>query len=374
MSETTVTSKKPFWTVIAFYLLIGFEFFYMASPFAIYFYSVYSPVLNFVADVPVLAWLSKVFLPHIVVETSSTLINSHNIVGGIIATVGFLAFCIGAGQVYYHKLARKGAVTGGVYNYIRHPQYVSFVTCSFGLLLLWPRYIVLLAWLAMLFAYYFLAKIEEAECEEKFGQSYIDYKRKTGMFLPFPVPFVENLPSLPSGALKYVAILALYMVVSLVGLGVASFINTLAIDSLYALYTKDAASISVAQIDQSTLKRVMEIAQADPSVQAKLPADAKFINYIVPAEWNISEVPMHHRTDVDGHYSPANYDHNLYKIVFTKAELRTNATAEGKEILTSASRRFVVTEVWINLAENKVTEVKGIPAEITYENIPVPVY
>lgn len=30
--------------------------------------------------------------------------------------LGFLSFCIGATQVYSHKLARKGAVTGGIYN------------------------------------------------------------------------------------------------------------------------------------------------------------------------------------------------------------------------------------------------------------------
>jgi protein-S-isoprenylcysteine O-methyltransferase Ste14 len=101
-------TKRTFWAVAILYVLIAFEFFYMASPFAIYFYSVYGPGLSFINNTPALAWLSSVFLPHIVVETSSVLLN--------------------------YKLARKGAVTGGIYNFIRHPQYVSLAICSFGLL------------------------------------------------------------------------------------------------------------------------------------------------------------------------------------------------------------------------------------------------
>ncbi len=135
-TKKNTATKRTFWAVAIFYMLIAFEFFYMASPFAIYFYSIYGPGLNFVNDNPALAWLSTVFLPHIVVETSSVLVNFHNVIGAALATVGSLAFCVGAGQVYYYKLARKGAVTGGIYNHIRHPQYVSLVICSFGLLLL----------------------------------------------------------------------------------------------------------------------------------------------------------------------------------------------------------------------------------------------
>jgi protein-S-isoprenylcysteine O-methyltransferase Ste14 len=146
-------------SVVIFYLLIALEFFYMASPFAIYFYSVYGPGLNFLNANPVMAWLSSFFLPHIVFETSSGLLNLRNVLGAALAIIGFLAFCVGAGQLYYHKLARKGAVTGGIYNHIRHPQYLSFAICSLGVLLLWPRYIALIMFIAVLFAYYFLAKV-----------------------------------------------------------------------------------------------------------------------------------------------------------------------------------------------------------------------
>lgn len=116
------TAKRTFWGVAIFYVLIAFEFFYMASPFAVYFYSVYRPALDFFNQSPGLAWLISFFLPHAVTETSSTILNLHNVIGGVLAVFGFLAFCIGACQVYYHKLAKKGVVTGGIYNFIRHPQ------------------------------------------------------------------------------------------------------------------------------------------------------------------------------------------------------------------------------------------------------------
>ena len=67
--------KRAFWAVATFYLLVAFEFFYMASPFALYFYSVYRPGLGFISATPALSWLSFFFLPHIVVETSSPLID-----------------------------------------------------------------------------------------------------------------------------------------------------------------------------------------------------------------------------------------------------------------------------------------------------------
>ncbi|MFQ5771147.1 MAG: methyltransferase family protein [bacterium] len=154
-----------------FYLIIGIEIIYMISPFAIYYYSTYGPSLNFLHTLPQTAWLSGFFLPHYV-NTSSFLLNSYQIVGWILVLVGFLFFLIGAGQIYYCKFTKKGAVTGGIYKFIRHPQYVAFAVMGFGLLLAWPRFTVLIMYVTMLFVYFFLAKKEEKECEEKFGESY----------------------------------------------------------------------------------------------------------------------------------------------------------------------------------------------------------
>jgi protein-S-isoprenylcysteine O-methyltransferase Ste14 len=157
-NHTKQSTKKAFWPLLLLYLMIGFEILYMISPFALYYYSVYGEGLSFVSDIPTFAWLTRFFLPHIA-KTASTFLNVLVGVGWALASIGMTAFCIGAGQIYYYKFTRKGAVTGGIYNLIRHPQYVSLAVCGFGLLLVWPRYLVLLSFITMLFAYYFLAKV-----------------------------------------------------------------------------------------------------------------------------------------------------------------------------------------------------------------------
>lgn len=41
----TLQARRALWASSVFYVLIAFEFFYMASPFAAYFYAVYGPGL-----------------------------------------------------------------------------------------------------------------------------------------------------------------------------------------------------------------------------------------------------------------------------------------------------------------------------------------
>ncbi len=370
--------KRTFWTVAIFYALIAFEFFYMASPFAVYFYSVYRPSLNFLNRFPGAAWLVSFFLPHIVIETSSALVNAHNVVGAGLAVVGFLAFCVGAVQVYYYKLAGKGAVTGGVYNVIRHPQYAAFALCGFGLLLLWPRFIVLILFITVLFAYYFLAKVEEKECEEKFGQSYIDYKKRTHMFLPFGIPFAHKLPGLPKSMPgKVLTVAALYVVTVMIAVGLARGQQFLALDSLYGVYTKDAATISVGRIETEKLEQIVEIATANEAVRARLatvPDRAKFVNYVLPAAWYVSEIPMDDVPGRRGHKFSTDYDENLYKIIFMQVDLRTEQDVEGKEILLNTTGRTPVTEVWVDLSEGDVVDIKTPLVMANYENVPVPIY
>lgn len=376
-TEKGSKTKTTFWAIALFYFLIAFEFFYMASPFAIYFYSVYGPGLNFMSEYPALLWLTSVFLPHIVVETSSPLINLHNIIGGALFIIGFLAFCVTAGQVYFYKITRKGVVTGGVYRFIRHPQYTFLALCSFGLLLLWPRFIVIIPFIAMLFAYYFLAKLEEKECENKFGNSYLEYKNKTSMFLPFHIGFENKLLKLPQSGFKRVfAIFIFYCFSVVVAIVLATGVRNWTINSLYTLYSKDSVVISVAEMDKNILEQVNKIALSNQEVQTRLNkrGNEKFINYVLPTEWYVSEIRMNPVKGGRGHHYPGNYDRNLYKIVFTKADLGKDITAEGKDILKNAVKREPVLEVWLDLSLNQVIEIKEPPETTPYEGIPVPVY
>ncbi len=322
------------------------------------------------------------FLPHIVVQTSSFLLNLHNIIGMVLTITGFSAFCIGAGQVYYHKITRKGVVTGGIYNLVRHPQYISLIICSFGVLLLWPRYIVLLSFITMLFAYYFLAKIEENQCEEKFGEAYRKYKMKTGMFLPFNIAFLRKISIFPKRGLKrFLTIIILYLVISLIAIGMANILSNLSIKSLYALYSEDDVYISLTKVEMNTLEHIVKTTLANPDVQNRLEGDSddvskKYINYILPKTLYVSEIPMN---PVEGlhheHFLPQDYDKNQYKVIFTRAILSDKQEdVAGKNILLNTVKRLPIIEVHIDLSQNQVTNIQTPPKNIRYQDIPVPLY
>lgn len=376
------TAKKTFWTLAVFYFLIGFEFFYMASPFAMYFYSIYGTGLDFIQDNAVLSWLSSLFLPHIVKETKSIMIDLLDELGAIIFISGFLAFCFGAVQVYYNKFTKKGAVTGGIYKIIRHPQYTAFAISGFGLLILWPRYIVLFIYIAMLIIYYFLAKAEEYECEKKFGQSYIDYKNKTNMFLPIKIKLFKGFIKIPIiGFKKVILIISTYLVLILISLGMAYGLQRASINSLYALYTEDSVYISLLKLDDATIGKLNNIALTNKEVQKKLMEEqnvtgTKFINYILPSDWYVHEILMSRVANMKregGHYYPSDYNKNLFRIVFTKTQLNkfTN-NIEGKKILSKTVKRTPVIEVLIDLSKNEVIGIKESIIFENYKNIPMP--
>ena len=94
---------------------------------------------------------------------------------------GLIIMGIGWRKIYKSE---KGLVTDGLYRYVRHPQYLGLMLITTGMLIQWPTILTVIMWPILLFAYWHLAKVEEKEMESKFGQSYINYRREIGMFLP----------------------------------------------------------------------------------------------------------------------------------------------------------------------------------------------
>ncbi len=377
MKTKNSVAKGTFWGALLFYFLISFEFFYMAGPFAAYFYSAYAPTLNFFNDIPILSWLGSFFLPHAVRETSSTLINAHEIIGAVLTIGGLLAFCVGACQVYYSKIAKKGVVTGGIYNYVRHPQYISFMICSLGLLILWPRYIVAIMFVTMIFAYYLLAKLEERECSTKFGQSYVDYKSRTNMFFPFAIKPLKKVHLPKTTGKKIAALFTVYLLSLFIVFGLAKGLQTLSINSLYSVYTNNSADISVCELSDEKINNIMDIVRSDDKVTAILSGsgeNTKYINYILPTEWFAAEIPMNGLELKQGHRSPSDYDTNLFKIIITKAVTRNNDIVAVENLLENLYAREAIVEIWIDLSEQTVTKILDMPENIRYEGVPVSVY
>jgi protein-S-isoprenylcysteine O-methyltransferase Ste14 len=376
-------TRKSLWTVSGIYALIALEFVYMATPFAAFFYSIYSPVLNFINRYQSLAWLDSTFLPHIVQDTTSSLLNLRAPAGIALFVTGLVGFIIGAGQVYYAKLFSKRAVLHGLYRFIRHPQYLFLMVWGLGLVLLWPRTVVLLSFVTMLFIYYHLARIEEQECECKFGQSYRQYKEKTGMFIPAKlIPHITFTRITLSKPIQRLLSLIFYLITIAVVIYFSGVARTWSINQLYAIYTADAACISITKIDEQTMHDIIDCAMADKVVQRRLSPNSgspeiKYINYILPANLFMLEIPMNEPENSTAvHFLPVKQSTEKVKIVFTRAEMRVKRDVQirDKEILKHVAGRIPVMEVYIDLVQKNIIEIKDPPVQASLKDITMPVF
>lgn len=168
---------------IAAYCLIGIEIIIMISPFALYFYSVYGPVLEFFSSSPLLSWTTEFFLPHMVFPDSPLIVAISYL--QLLLIIGLVLFFSAAIPLYYGRFTNKGVVQLSFYAKIRHPQYLFLAISGFGLLLYWPRFIILIMYVTMLFVYYLLARNEEWRMKQEAPPgSYEKYMTNTPMFLP----------------------------------------------------------------------------------------------------------------------------------------------------------------------------------------------
>ncbi len=77
-------------------------------------------------------------------------------------------------------------VTDGIYSLSRHPQYAGFILMTLGLLVHWATLPLLIMWPLLVIQYIRLARREEAEMEEEFGDAYKEYQERVPMFIPSP--------------------------------------------------------------------------------------------------------------------------------------------------------------------------------------------
>ncbi len=376
MKEKLNTTVAKF-SAIGVYLLIAFEFFYMASPFAMYFYSVYKPGLGFISRFPFLAWMTGFFMPHLVVDTKSALLSSIPAVGAVIAALGLILFLICAFQIYYSKLFLKKAVTGGIYKYVRHPQYAAFALCSFGLLLLWPRYLTLFFYITLLFVYYWLARKEEKECLQKFGGEYAAYKAGTAMF--FPLPAWLHIPEGLSAGLKRINILVKYALVTTIAIMAAIGIEMLSIRHLYSYSDSEGTWLSIYKTEEIEFKKLSGLIQSsgtiDSLIMHKAAGKNELINYVLPAEMYISEIPMIKPDGEACHVEAGQYDHSNTKIIITKGiHGKAGRILKNNRLVQHTLTLQPITEVWVDTKSFTISKIIDLPESERYSNIPEPVF
>jgi protein-S-isoprenylcysteine O-methyltransferase Ste14 len=102
-------------------------------------------------------------------------------VSNIIILVGILLVVFGWRKIYR---AEGKLVTTGIYGHVRHPQYLGFMLFTLGMNILWISISAFLLWPILAILYYRLAKKEDKELEERFGEEYRKYERTVPMLIP----------------------------------------------------------------------------------------------------------------------------------------------------------------------------------------------
>ena len=282
--------SKRFAATSAIFLsfIVGLEIVIMISPFAFFFYAVFNPFLLALNQSSMTRWLTAFFLPHMVVPPNEALIIVR-ILGSVFFVVGLLIFFVCAAQVYLGKLLRKGIAVKGFYTIIRHPQYLGIGLAALGLAIMWPRFLTLTLFAVMLFLYYLLAKDEERRMINRYGESYLVYMKRTGMFLPYSIEKVlarsHNQQSLGFGK---AAVIFWVLLLVIVGCGFISRAYTVHHLPLEQINHVDV--ITITKEDLITAKQLLPSVLQEPGIASKLkPLEDKeghrLLAYFIPIDY-----------------------------------------------------------------------------------------
>jgi protein-S-isoprenylcysteine O-methyltransferase Ste14 len=87
-------------------------------------------------------------------------------------------------KVLYRAQRNLEIARTGPYAKIRHPQYTAFIVIMVGFLVQWPTLLTLLMFPILVWLYSRLARREEKEALEMFGEQYARYAGNTPRFIP----------------------------------------------------------------------------------------------------------------------------------------------------------------------------------------------
>lgn len=272
------TKQTLLGSALVLYFVIAFEVLIMISPFAGFFYSVFNPVLLTFARHGATRWLSAFYLPHMTLPQDAFL-QALRVMGSVLFVTGLAAFFVCAGQIYTAKARRKGAVAGGLYSSIRHPQYLALALAGLGLSILWPRFLTIVLWLAMVSVYYVLAGDEERRMLHSHGAVYRGYMSRTVMFLPRRVEKAMT-PASRSGKI----VLALGLAAGLLG---SVFLLRSYTMSRLTLWAKapNLAAVAILPEDGFKMDHRMADILALKDVKERLQPGRQYLVYFMPRDY-----------------------------------------------------------------------------------------
>lgn len=103
------------------------------------------------------------------------------LISGVLILCG-LHYVIEGWKLVYK--AKGEFVRNGVYEKMRHPQYMGIYLIIIGFIIQWPTMVTLIMFPFLIVLYYKLAKREEEDILKKFPEEYKQYMIETPMFIP----------------------------------------------------------------------------------------------------------------------------------------------------------------------------------------------
>jgi protein-S-isoprenylcysteine O-methyltransferase Ste14 len=411
-SDNNISKRFAWISVIVLSFIVGLEIVIMISPFAFFFYAAFNPFLLALNQSPMTRWLTAFFLPHMVVPPNEAL-TVIRILGSVFFVAGMLIFLVCAVQVYMGKLLKKGVATKGFYNIIRHPQYLGLGLTALGLAVMWPRFLTLTLFAVMLFLYYLLAKDEERRMINRFGEGYIAYMNRTGMFLP---RFIERAlignpkPQQRLGIGKAVVILLVLLVV-IVGSGFISRAYTLHHLPLEQVNRVDV--ITITKGDLIAAKELLPSVFKDPVIASRLQTienlrGHRLLAYFIPidyvmqgmiadtgGEWRLFEQhktigmiteyifhPFSHLTEAHAHnagmqaHNPSMHNSPAMerRIIFIEVSGNNHEIASPFDDFDINIKRTPLFFVDVHLHTGEILQVQDTPAGSGWGTVPTPMF
>lgn len=386
-------------SAIVLYFVICLEILIMISPFAGFFYSAFNPVLLGLAKYPETRWLSSFFFTHLLVPPNDFL-KFIRIMGSVLFVLGMVVFLICALQVYASKFFRTGPALKGLYSYIRHPQYLSLAVAGVGLAILWPRFLVVILWIFMVFVYYLLARDEERRMQKQHPGTYPEYMKTTGMLLPKRVEDAIHFSTSGGKAAVFVMIAGL-------GIGGAFLLRNYTVHHLPLWAESNIVALPIVPGDQGMLEfRMADILQV-PEVESRLDPHSLYLVYFLPTnyimqglvgdtggDWQLYK--QHHSMSMindfvihpfghlaGGHHVGAGShsahtmkagmsDSMVRRLIFIKVTAAPGS--KPSDVFAMNAIRTPDFMLDLNVHELRIIDAKSLPAETAWRKVPTPVF
>ena len=148
-----------------------------------------------IMSVPLISYLFLFFQdPNIFIFDLRFLIRAQ---GFYIALFGLILYVY---SLIFQLSHRSQLITKGPYKYMRHPQYLAFITMTLGMTVVAfqtsPIFeisvpyenrfsILFFIWIVEVLAYILLGKIEEIALKAKYGDEFLEYRNRVTFIVPF---------------------------------------------------------------------------------------------------------------------------------------------------------------------------------------------